>query len=153
MLRGSGVNWDLRRNEPYSIYDRFDFDIAIGKGEMGTVGDSWDRFFVRVQEMRECVKIIRQALAQLPKEGDVHEAVPKKIRPPKGEIYFRGENPRGELGYYIISDGSPRPYRVKMRSPAFCNLSVINEIAAGWMLSDLVTILGSVDIVLGEIDR
>lgn len=153
MLRGSGVNWDLRRNDPYSIYDRFDFDVAVGRGEMGTVGDSWDRFFVRMQEMRECVKIIRQALAQLPKEGDVHEAVPKKIRPPKGEIYFRGENPRGELGYYIISDGSPKPYRVKMRSPAFCNLSVINEIAAGWMLSDLVTILGSVDIVLGEIDR
>ena len=153
MLRGSGVNWDLRRNDPYSIYDRFDFDVAVGRGEMGTVGDSWDRFFVRMQEMRECVKIIRQALAQLPEEGDVHEAVPKKIRPPKGEIYFRGENPRGELGYYIISDGSPKPYRVKMRSPAFCNLSVINEIAAGWMLSDLVTILGSVDIVLGEIDR
>ncbi|MFB0515985.1 MAG: NADH-quinone oxidoreductase subunit D [Candidatus Neomarinimicrobiota bacterium] len=153
MLRGSGVKWDLRRNEPYSIYDHFDFDVITGQGTMGTVGDSWDRYFVRVQEMRECVKIVRQALAQIPAEGDVRAAIPRKIRPPTGEIYFRGENPRGELGYYIISDGSSKPFRVKMRSPAFCNLSVINEIAAGWMLSDLVTILGSIDIVLGEIDR
>jgi NADH-quinone oxidoreductase subunit D len=153
MLRGSGVNWDLRKNEPYSIYDRFDFDVMIGKGHKGTVGDSWDRFYIRVQEMRESVKIVRQALAQLPKDGDVHAAVPKKIRPPKGGVYFRGENPRGELGFYIMSDGSAKPYRLKMRSPAFCNLSVLGEIATGWMLSDLVVILGSIDIVLGEIDR
>jgi len=153
MLRGSGVNWDLRRNEPYSIYDRFDFDVITGKGTMGTVGDSWDRYFVRVEEMQESAKIVRQALARMPAEGDVHAAIPRKIRPPKGEVYFRGENPRGDLGFYIISDGSPKPYRVKMRSPAFCNLSVVNEIAAGWMLSDLVAILGSIDIVLGEIDR
>ncbi|MFC1619004.1 NADH-quinone oxidoreductase subunit D [Candidatus Neomarinimicrobiota bacterium] len=153
MLRGSGVNWDLRKNEPYSIYDRFDFDVMIGKGLKGTVGDSWDRFYIRVQEMRESVKIVRQALAQMPKEGDVHAAVPKKVRPPKGEVYFRGENPRGDLGFYIMSDGSAKPYRLKMRSPAFCNLSVIGEIATGWMLSDLVVILGSIDIVLGEIDR
>ena len=153
MLRASGVDWDLRRNEPYSIYDRFDFDVIVGHGEMGTVGDCWDRYFVRIQEMRESAKIVRQALAMLPAEGDVQAAVPKKIRPPKGEIYFRAENPRGDLGFYIISDGSPKPYRVKMRSPCFCNLSVINEISAGWMISDLVTILGSIDIVLGEVDR
>jgi NADH-quinone oxidoreductase subunit D len=120
---------------------------------MGTVGDSWDRYFVRVREMEESVKIIRQALDQLPKEGDVHATVPKKIRPPAGAIYFRGENPRGELGYYIISDGSPKPYRLKMRSPAFVNLSLISEIATGWMLADIIAILGSLDIVLGEIDR
>lgn len=152
VLRGSGVSWDLRKDEPYSIYDRFEFDTVVGTGEMGTLGDCWDRYFVRIQEMRESVKIVRQALAQLP-EGDVFEALPKKVRPPEGSIYFRGESPRGELGYFIVSDGKNVPYRVKMRSPAFCNLSVINEIGAGWMISDIVTILGSLDIVLGEIDR
>ncbi|MBA7634648.1 NADH-quinone oxidoreductase subunit 4 [subsurface metagenome] len=153
VLRGSGIQWDLRRDDPYSIYDRFEFDIPVGKGEMGTVGDSWDRYFVRVREMEESVKILRQALARLPKEGDVHAAVPKKVRPPEGSIYFRGENPRGELGFYIISDGSPKPYRLKMRSPAFVNLSVFSEIATGWMIADIISILGSLDIVLGEIDR
>lgn len=153
VLRGSGVEWDLRRNEPYSIYDRFDFDVIIGDGRMGTLGDCWDRYFVRVREMSESVKILRQALAGLPEKGDVQENIPKKVRPPKGEIYFRGESPRGDLGFYIISDGKAQPYRVKMRSPAFCNLSVINEIGSGWMISDIVTILGSLDIVLGEIDR
>ncbi len=153
VLRGSGVDWDLRKNEPYSIYDRFDFDTVVGKGEVGTVGDCWDRYWVRMEEMRQSARIVRQALDQLPPEGDVHAAVPKKVRPPKGEIHFRAENPKGDLGFYIVSDGSPKPYRVKMRSPAFCNLSVINEIARGWMISDLIAVLGSLDIVLGEIDR
>ncbi|MCH7520843.1 MAG: NADH-quinone oxidoreductase subunit D [Candidatus Marinimicrobia bacterium] len=153
VLRGSGVKWDLRRDEPYSIYDRFDFEVITGDGQMGSLGDCWDRYFVRVREMGESVKILRQALAGLPEKGDVQENIPKKIRPPKGEIYFRGESPRGDLGFYIISDGKAKPYRVKMRSPAFSNLSVINEIGAGWMISDIVTILGSLDIVLGEIDR
>lgn len=153
VLRASGVSWDLRRAEPYSIYDRFDFDVVVGKGEVGTVGDCWDRYWVRVEEMRQCVRIVRQALDQLPPDGDVHAAVPKKVRPPKGEIHFRAENPKGDLGFYIVSDGSPKPYRVKMRSPAFCNLSVINEIARGWMISDVIAVLGSLDIVLGEIDR
>ena len=153
VLRASGVAWDLRRAEPYSIYDRFDFDVVVGKGEVGTVGDCWDRYWVRVEEMRQCVRIVRQALDQLPPDGDVHSAVPKKVRPPKGEIHFRAENPKGDLGFYIVSDGSPKPYRVKMRSPAFCNLSVINEIARGWMISDVIAVLGSLDIVLGEIDR
>ncbi len=153
VLRGSGIEWDLRRNDAYSIYDRFEFDIPVGTGEVGTIGDSWDRYYVRVREMEESVKILRQALAQLPKNGDVHAAIPKKVRPPEGKIYFRGENPRGELGFYIISDGSPKPYRLKMRSPAFVNLSVFSEIATGWMLADIISILGSLDIVLGEIDR
>ncbi len=152
-LRGSGVNWDLRRNDPYSIYDRFDFDIPVGEGTMGTVGDCWDRYWVRILEMRESVKIIRQALNQMPKEGNVHEALPKKIRPPKGSVYSRTETPRGDLGYYIISDGKPKPVRLKMRSPAFTALSVLSEISRGWMLSDVLAILGSLDIVLGEIDR
>ena len=153
VLRASGVSWDLRRAGPYSIYDRFDFDVVVGKGEVGTVGDCWDRYWVRVEEMRQCIRIVRQALDQLPPDGDVHAAVPKKVRPPKGEIHFRAENPKGDLGFYIVSDGSPKPYRVKMRSPAFCNLSVINEIARGWMISDVIAVLGSLDIVLGEIDR
>lgn len=152
-LRGSGVRWDLRKDDPYSIYDRFEFDIPIGVGAMGSVGDCWDRYYVRMREMEESAKIVRQALNQMPKEGDVHAALPRKIRPPKGSIYRRTESPRGDLGYYIISDGSPKPYRLKMRSPAFTALSVLSEIAQGWMLADIIAILGSLDIVLGEIDR
>ena len=152
-LRASGVNIDIRRTQPYSIYDRFEFDVPLGEGLQGTVGDCWDRYWVRVREMEESAKIVRQALDQLPVEGDVQSAVPKRIRPPKGEIYFRSENPRGELGYYIVSNGKNVPVRVKMRSPAFSNLSVINEIGQGFMISDVIAILGSLDIVLGEIDR
>ena len=152
-LRASGVKWDIRKDEPYSIYDRFDFDVPIGEGIKGSVGDCWDRYYVRMLEMMESVKILRQALSQIPKDGDVHQTIPKKIRPPKGSIYKRTETPRGDLGYYIVSDGSPVPYRVKMRSPAFTALSVLGEIANGWMMSDVIAILGSLDIVLGEIDR
>ena len=103
-------------------------------------------------EIKESVRIIRQALKDLP-SGDVHQALPKKIRPPKGSIYCRTESPRGDLGYYIISDGSPIPSRVKMRSPAFTALSCLDEVSKGWMISDVIAILGSLDIVLGEIDR
>ena len=151
-LRGSGVKWDIRKDEPYSIYDKFDFDIPVGAGKMGTVGDCWDRYFVRMVEMKESVKITRQALKGIP-AGDVHQALPKKIRPPQGSIYKRTESPRGDLAYYIVSDGSPIPYRLKMRSPAFTALSVLGEISQGWMMSDVLAILGSLDIVLGEIDR
>lgn len=151
-LRGSGVKFDLRKNDPYCIYDRFDFEICYGTGEKGTVGDTWDRYFVRIQEMTESVKIIRQALKQIP-DGDAKETVPKNVRVPKGEIYFRTETPRGELGYYIVSDGGKNPVRVKVRAPAFSNLSIIPAIAPGLMVADLVAVLGSLDIVLGEIDR
>ena len=151
-LRGSGVNWDLRKNEPYSVYEKFDFNVPLGKGEMGTVGDCWDRYYVRVQEMKESVKIIRQACEGLP-DGDVHGSLPKKIRPEAGEVYGRYESARGDVGFYIISNGKNVPLRVKMRSPAFCNLSVLSEISEGWMISDVIAILGSLDIVLGEIDR
>lgn len=153
MLRGSGVNWDLRRNDPYSVYPRLEFDVIVGKGEMGTVGDCWDRYIVRVREMEQSLRIIEQALAQIPKEGDVQSAIPKRIRPPIGEVYARTESPRGEIGFYVISDGSVSPYRVKARSPAFVNLSVLPAISKGCMIADLIAILGSVDIVLGEIDR
>ncbi len=153
MLRGSGVKFDIRKNEPYLVYDRFEFDIPVGEGKMGTIGDCWDRYYVRVREMEESLKIIEQAWEQLP-PGDVHSAIPKKVRPPQGEVYFRAENPRGELGFYIISDGhTSSPFRVKARAPSFVNLSVLPEISKGYMVADLVAILGSVDIVLGEVDR
>ena len=151
-LRGSGVNFDLRKNEPYSIYEKFDFEVPVGKGEMGSVGDCWDRYYVRVLEMEESLKILRQACDQIP-EGNVHESLPKKIRPAKGEVYGRYESARGDVGFYIISNGKNIPLRVKMRSPAFCNLSVLSEISEGWMISDVIANLGSLDIVLGEIDR
>ena len=151
-LRASGVDYDLRKTEPYSIYDKFDFDVPIGRGEMGSVGDCWDRYWVRVKEMEESIKILRQALKSIP-DGDVHEAIPKKIRPNKGEVYSRYESARGDVGFYIRSDGKNIPTRVKMRSPAYSNLSVLNEVSSGWMISDVITILGSLDIVLGEIDR
>ena len=114
--------------------------MPVGEGGKGSVGDCWDRFYVRVRAMKESIKILRQALASLPKEGDVHQSLPKKIRPPKGTIYKRTESPRGDLGYYIESDGTNIPYRLKMRSPAFTALSVIDEIAAGWLLLSLIHI-------------
>lgn len=153
VLRGSGVKWDLRRDDPYSIYDRFDFDIPVGEGEAGTTGDCWDRYIVRVKEMEESLKIIEQALDSMPEEGDVREAVPKRVRVGKGEVYVRTESPRGELGYYIISDGSARPFRLKARTPSFVNLSLLPAISSGSMVADLVAIIGSIDIVLGEVDR
>jgi NADH-quinone oxidoreductase subunit D len=152
MLRASGVNWDLRRDDPYSVYNRFEWEPQVGKGEMGTVGDTWDRHIVRMREMEQSVRIIEQALAGIP-AGNVQAAIPKRIRPEAGEIYARTETPRGELGYYVISDGSTTPFRVKARSPAFVNLSVLPEISRGVMIADLVLIAGSVDIVLGEVDR
>lgn len=152
MLRGSGVNFDLRRDDPYSIYDRFQWEVQVGKGEMGTVGDCWDRYIVRVREMEQSVNIIEQALDQIV-DGDVASAIPKRIRPPVGDVYVRSESPRGEIGFYVMSDGSATPYRVKARSPAFVNLSVTPEICRGYMIADVVAIAGSIDIVLGEVDR
>ncbi len=152
VLRGSGVNWDLRRDDPYSIYDRFEWEVQVGKGEMGTVGDCWDRYMVRCREMEQSLKIIEQAVEQIP-PGDVQSAIPKRIRPNPGDIYVRTEAPRGELGFYIVSDGTNSPYRVKGRSSCFVNLSVLPEISRGYMIADLIAILGSIDIVLGEIDR
>lgn len=151
-LRASGIKWDLRVNDPYSVYHKFDYEIPVGDGRMGTVGDSWDRYYLRVREMEESVKIIEQALDQIP-EGDVTSAIPKRVKPPVGQIYTRVENPRGELGYFIISDGSLTPSRVKVRAPSFVNLQVMDELCRGHMVADVVAILGSIDIVLGEIDR
>lgn len=153
VLRGSGVEWDLRKSDPYSIYDRFEFEIPVGKGEAGTLGDCWDRYIVRVREMEQSLRIIEQALDGMPDEGDVKEAIPKRIRPKEGEIYVRSETPRGELGYYIVSDKGAAPFRVKARAPSFVHLSLLPVISRGSLIADMVAIVGSIDIVLGEVDR
>jgi NADH-quinone oxidoreductase subunit D len=152
-LRGSGVDWDVRRGEPYSIYDRFDFEVPVGEGAKGTLGDSWDRYWVRVREMQESVKILRQALDGLPEGGILSDKLGKTIKPAKGERYTRVENPRGEMGFLVVSNGKNVAVRMKARAPSFCNISVLPEISRGALLADLVAIVGSLDIVLGEIDR
>jgi NADH-quinone oxidoreductase subunit D len=152
VLRGSGMKWDLRRNDPYSVYDRFDFEIPTGKGEVGTVGDCWDRYMVRVREMEQSLRIIEQAAENIP-DGNVQSGIPKRIRPEPGDVYVRTETPKGELGYYIIADGTTSPYRVKVRPPTFVNLSLLPAISRGAMIADVIAILGSIDIVLGEVDR
>jgi NADH-quinone oxidoreductase subunit D len=152
-LRASGLKWDLRKDEPYSIYDRFDFEIPVGSGEMGTVGDAWDRYMLRIREMEQSVRIVRQALKALP-EGDYIGKVPKNIKTPKdAELFSRSEAPKGELGFYIVSNGKAKPERMRLRSPSFSNLSVLPELGKGAMVGDLVAIVASLDIVLGEIDR
>ena len=160
VLRGSGLKYDLRRIDNYSVYPELDFDIPIGTGEMGTKGDCFDRYWVRVKEVEESVKIIEQCLERLQKElkrtpdFDARAKMPRKVIPPKGEIYFRGESPKGELGFHIIADGKTEiPERCKVRSPCFCNLSVLPEISRGVLIADLVAIIGSLDLVMGEVDR
>ncbi|MCX6152819.1 MAG: NADH-quinone oxidoreductase subunit D [Candidatus Kapabacteria bacterium] len=153
VLRGSGVEWDLRKAQPYSIYDRFDFNVCVGSNEIGVIGDSWNRNIVRMNEMEQSCRIIEQAIAQMPNEGDVREKFPKKVRPPKGEIYCSAENPKGELGFYLVADGGNKPFRLKSRPTSFVNLAVLPEICKGYMVADLILILGSIDIVLGEVDR
>jgi NADH-quinone oxidoreductase subunit D len=151
-LRGSGVKFDVRKDEPYLGYEEIDFDVPVGHGEFGPVGSCFDRYIVRIMEVKESCKIIRQAVKMLT-PGDVHEAIPKRIKPPAGEIYHRTECPRGELGYYIVSDGGLKPYRVKVKSPCFTVMSAFREMSRGAMISDIVALVGSIDIVLGEIDR
>ncbi len=151
-LRGGGVKWDLRKEEPYGIYDRFDFDVPVGTGEFGTLGAAWDRYMVRVREMLESIKILRQAIDRLP-GGDPNEAMPRRVRPPEGDVFMRTESPRGEIGFYLVSDGSEKPYRCKGRSPCFTAISAIDAIGRGGLVADAVAVVGSLDIVLGEIDR
>lgn len=151
-LRGSGVKWDLRKEEPYGIYDRFDFDIPVGTGEFGPIGSAWDRYIVRVREMLESIKILRQAFDQLP-SGDPNSATPRRIRPAAGDAYMRTESPRGEIGFYLVSDGSDKPFRCKGRSPCFTAISAIDAIGRNSLVADAVVTVGSLDIVLGEIDR
>ena len=151
-LRGSGVKFDVRKNEPYLGYEEFDFEIPVGKGAFGPVGSCYDRYMVRIWEVAESCKIVRQAVKKLT-PGDVQETIPKRIKPAAGEIYSRTENPRGELGFYIVSKDGVNPWRCKVRSPAFVNLSLLPVISRGYLVADLIAILGSVDIVLGEVDR
>ncbi len=146
--RGSGVNWDLRKHDPYSVYPRFDFDVPVGSN-----GDAYDRARCRLFECYESASIIEQAIAQMPGGSHKAEGYPRLLTPRPGEAYDHIESARGSLGVYIVSDGSPRPYRVKFRSPAFCNLALLGELAVGYTMSDLVVILGSLDPVFGECDR
>ena len=153
VLRGSGVDWDLRRDEPWGIYDRFDFKVASGEGTKGTLGDCWDRYWVRMVEMEQSIRIIEQALEMMPQDGEVMAKMPRTLKIAPGEIFVRTECPKGEMGFHIISDGGPEPFRCKTRSPAFHNLHVIEKVGRGQMISDLAATIGSLDLVLGEIDR
>ena len=147
VLRASGVNWDIRKVNPYSVYDRFEFDVPLG-----SAGDSYDRYRVRVQEMRQSVRIIRQAMEQLP-EGEVWNRMPLRLRPPAGEAYAHIEAPRGELGFYLVSDHSATPYRFHVRAPTLINLTALRDMIIGWKVADAIIIFGSIDICLGEVDR
>ena len=146
-LRASGVAEDVRVTDSYSIYDRFDFGIPLG-----TKGDCWDRYYVRVEEMRESIKIIENAMRDMP-NGDISAKVRRIARPPKGEAFVRTESPRGDLGVFVVSDGSDMPYRVKVRAPSFANLQALQLMLEGAYLADAVLILGSIDIIMGEVDR
>ncbi|WP_459501984.1 NADH-quinone oxidoreductase subunit NuoD [Bacillus sp. C1] len=146
-LRCTGVKWDLRKDEPYSIYDRFSFDVPVG-----STGDAWDRYVCRMEEIEESLKIIEQAAQQFPPEGPILAKVPKIIKVPKGEAFVRIESPRGEIGCYIASEGKKEPYRLKFRRPSFYNLQILPKLLKGENIANLITILGGVDIVLGEVD-
>ncbi len=153
VLRGSGQAWDLRKVNPYLCYDELDFEVPIGEGQRGsTVGDCYNRYYVRMLEMVESVKLVRQAIKLL-EPGPIIGKVSKVIKLPKGEIYMRTECPRGELGVHLVSDGDKTPYRVKIKSPCFTHTSILPHIAPGQMIADFVASIGSIDIVLGEVDR
>jgi NADH-quinone oxidoreductase subunit D len=147
VLRASGVKWDLRKAQPYSGYDKFEFDIPTG-----TNGDTYDRYLVRVAEMRQSIRILRQAAEGIP-EGPIMAKIPKVLKPPVGEVYVSIEAPKGELGYFIVSDGSTQPYRVRVRPPSFVNLQALDKMVRGSLVADVVAVIGTLDIVLGEVDR
>ncbi len=160
MLRASGLAFDLRKVDRYSVYSDLDFDVPVGEGAMGSLGDCWDRNWIRYQECWESIKIIEQCVHKLKgeytrnKSFDPRALVPKKIRPKAQDLYVRAENPKGELGFFFRADGrSDQPFRCKARGPSFCNLSVLPEITRGCMLADLFAIVGSLDFVMGEVDR
>ncbi len=147
-LRGSGVPSDIRKDAPYAAYEEFDFHVPIGHR-----GDTYDRYLVRLEEFRESVRIIRQAIDGLP-EGPIMGKVPRLIKPPAGETYHAIESPKGEIGFFIVSDGkSTSPYRFRVRPPSFCNLQALPRLIKGHMVADVVALIGSIDIVLGEVDR
>ena len=146
-LRGSGVDLDLRKKMPYSGYENYDFDVPLGKN-----CDTYDRYLIRLEEMRQSVRIVGQALDGLP-EGPVRAKVPKKIRPPRGEVFHMVEGPRGIQGFYLVSDGTDRPYRCHFRAPSFVNLQALKKMCMGGLVADVVAVIGSLDIVLGDCDR
>ena len=147
-LRGSGVSRDLRKDEPNAAYSEFDFDVPLG-----THGDTYDRYLIRMDEFRESIRIIRQAVEGLP-EGPVMGKVPRLLKPPAGETYHAIESPKGELGYFLVSDGkSTNPYRFRVRPPSFCNLQGLKRMVKGHLVADVVALIGTIDIVLGEVDR
>ena len=147
VLRASGVKWDIRKADPYSVYSRFNFEIPTG-----TKGDVYDRYRVKIEEINQSIEIIKQAMAQLP-QGDIMAKVPKVLRPPKGEAYGRIEGPKGELGFYLVSDGATTPYRLHIRPPSLLNLSPLRELAIGVKIADAMAIFGSIDSCMGEVDR
>jgi NADH-quinone oxidoreductase subunit D len=147
LIRAAGLAWDLRKAQPYSGYERYEFDIPVGQQ-----GDSFDRYMVRMEEMRQSVRIIEQAAADIP-TGPILAKGTKNLKPPSGEVYVSIEAPKGELGYYLVSDGSNLPYRVRVRPPSFLNLQSLEKMAKGALVADVVAIIGTIDIVLGEVDR
>src|SRR6202046_1655767 len=147
VLRASGVNWDIRKAAPYAAYDQYKFDIPIGK-----TGDTYDRYIVRMEEMRQSRLICLQAIENIP-TGAIMARIGKVLKPPPGEVYHAIEAPKGELGYYIVSDGTTQPYRVRVRPPSFINLQAFDKMARGSLVADVVAIIGTIDIVLGEVDR
>ena len=151
-LRGSGINFDLRKDEPYSIYSELDFNVPVGTGSEGTLGDCYDRYFVRVIEVRESIKIIRQCFNMIP-EGEIQVKVKNVIKPEVGHIYVKTETPRGDTGYFLYSNGKSSPYRLKIRTGSFTAMSIIPKLAVGSFIADLVAIIGSLDIVAPELDR
>jgi len=151
-LRASGIRYDVRRDEPYSVYPELEFDVPVGTGMAGEVGDSFDRYWVRLLEITESVKILRQCFRQIP-EGPVIVKVPRKLKPPAGDAQVRVESARGDMSWYVVSDGSEFPYRCKVRTGSFSAMSIIEEISPGLMIADLVTVIASLDVVAPEVDR
>jgi NADH-quinone oxidoreductase subunit D len=147
VLRASGVKWDLRKAQPYSMYEKFDFEIPTGEN-----GDTYDRYLVRIAELRQSLRIIDQAVNSIP-EGPIMAKVAKVMKPPVGEVYVSIEAPKGELGYFIVSDGSTQPYRLRVRPPSFVNLQALDKMVRGSLIADVVAVIGTLDIVLGEVDR
>lgn len=147
VLRAAGVKWDLRKAQPYSGYEQYDFEIPTRES-----GDCFDRYVIRMEEMRQSVRIVEQAVERLP-AGPILTRVPKVLKPATGEVYVSIEAPKGELGYFIVSDGTVQPYRVRVRPPSFLNLQALETMAKGALLADVVAIIGTIDIVLGEVDR
>ena len=151
-LRASGFKWDIRRDIPYSVYPELEFDIPVGTGEKGTLGDCYDRYIIRIREMQESCRILHQCLKMLPK-GPAIAKVARKFKPPAGEIYVRVEAPRGDMGFYVVSDGSEYAYRVRIRTGSFTAMSLIDKISRGLMVADLIALIASLDVDAPEIDR